>query len=362
MAFRQIAKSYGGVTALRPLNLEIAPTEFLTLLGPSGSGKTTLLNIGAGYIVPDAGAVLIDGRDITYTPARKRNMGMVFQSYALFPHLSVFENVAYGLRARKVAESEILRRVEAALATVRLEGFGKRAISELSGGQGQRVALARALVIEPDVLLMDEPLGALDRQLRKDVQLELRRIHKSLGNTTLYVTHDQEEALVMSDRIGIMRDGRLEQIGTPRDLYERPANDFVARFLGESNLLPGRVVTRHGTSAEVEVPALSATVRGVADISLLPGDSVAVLLRPESLRLEAGNAAGVPVKIAEVVYLGELVAIRLALRDGQGLWCRRMVMEGLPAEDSQSRLAWRPEDVRILPLAQPSTAPTQNRE
>jgi putative spermidine/putrescine transport system ATP-binding protein len=361
MEFRGIAKSYGGVTALRPLDLEIAPTEFLTLLGPSGSGKTTLLNIGAGYIVPDAGEVLIDGRDITHTPARKRNMGMVFQSYALFPHLSVFENVAYGLRARKVQESEIARRVEAALATVQLDGLGKRAISELSGGQGQRVALARALVIEPDVLLMDEPLGALDRQLRKDVQLELRRIHKSLGNTTLYVTHDQEEALVMSDRIGIMRDGRLEQIGTPRDLYERPANDFVARFLGESNLLPGRIVRRDSSTAEVEVPALGANVRSVVDASLVPGDAVAVLLRPECLRLEAGNA-GVPVKIVEVVYLGELVAIRLALRDGQGLWCRRMVMEGLPAEDSQSRLAWRPEDVRILPLARPSTSPTQNRE
>lgn len=351
LEFRGVAKNYGAVTALRPLDLAIAPAEFVTLLGPSGSGKTTLLNIAAGYLTPDAGTVLIDGRDITRVPARKRNMGMVFQSYALFPHLSVFENVAYGLRVRKVPGKEIARRVEAALATVRLDGLGGRAIGELSGGQGQRVALARALIIEPDVLLMDEPLGALDRQLRKEVQLEIRRVHKTFGNTTLYVTHDQEEALVMSDRIGIMRDGHLEQVGTPRQLYERPANDFVARFLGESNLLPGRIVARNGTTAEIEVAGLGTRLRGVSEASLSPGDPAAVLLRPEMLRLDPGDATGLPVRVAEVVYLGELVAIRLALQDGQGLWCRRMVMEGTPQEDSLSRLVWRPEDVRILPLA-----------
>ena len=213
--FEKISKSFGPVQAVQFTTLEIRAGEFITLLGPSGSGKTTLLNIAAGYISPDNGKVLIGGRDITAVPPRKRNVGMVFQNYALFPHLTVFENVAYGLQVRKVQKEEVCRRVNEILEMLELGGFGGRYITQLSGGQQQRVALARALVFEPDVLLMDEPLGALDRQLRKHVQLEIRRLHRKIQRTTLYVTHDQEEALVMSDRIGIMNAGNIEQIGEP---------------------------------------------------------------------------------------------------------------------------------------------------
>ena len=239
--FDAVSKTFGEVEALQRTDLDVVHCEFLTLLGPSGSGKTTLLNICAGYLYPTAGRVMVDGHDITGLSPRRRNMGMVFQSYALFPHMTVSENVAYGLRVRHVARSERARRVDEVLKLVRLEGFGERSVRELSGGQQQRVALARAMVIEPAILLMDEPLGALDRQLRKEVQLEIRRMHVARPRTTLYVTHDQEEALVMSDRIGVMRGGRIVQIGSGRDLYERPVDTFVARFLGESNLIPGTV-------------------------------------------------------------------------------------------------------------------------
>ncbi|HQU48627.1 MAG TPA: ATP-binding cassette domain-containing protein, partial [Casimicrobiaceae bacterium] len=212
--FADISKAFGEVQALHPTDLEIRTGEFLTLLGPSGSGKTTLLNICAGYLAPSGGRLLVGGRDITGLPPRLRNMGMVFQNYALFPHMTVAENVAYGLAVRRLPKAEIARRVDEALHMTRLEGFGGRAIRELSGGQQQRVALARAIVIQPDILLMDEPLGALDRQLRKEVQLEIRRMHAAKPRTTIYVTHDQEEALVMSDRIAVMRAGQIVQVGT----------------------------------------------------------------------------------------------------------------------------------------------------
>jgi ABC-type Fe3+/spermidine/putrescine transport system ATPase subunit len=205
------------VHALDGVDLTIARNEYVALMGPSGSGKTTLLNICAGFETPSAGSLMLDGADITSLSPRQRNVGMVFQNYALFPHMSVFENVAYGLRVRGAAEPDIARRVEAVLASVRLDAFGPRRIASLSGGQQQRVALARAIVIEPDILLMDEPLGALDKQLRKEVQIEIRRMHLAQPRTTLYVTHDQEEALVMSDRIAVMRTGRIVQIGTAQD-------------------------------------------------------------------------------------------------------------------------------------------------
>jgi spermidine/putrescine ABC transporter ATP-binding subunit len=353
VVFAGIAKSFGAVQALRPIDLTIAAGEFLTLLGPSGSGKTTLLNIAAGYIAPSAGQVLIGGRDVTWLPARRRNIGMVFQNYALFPHLGVAENVAYGLRARGRPADEIARRVADALALVRLGGYGQRAIRELSGGQQQRVALARALVIEPDVLLMDEPLGALDRQLRKQVQLEIRRLHKSLGRTTIYVTHDQEEALVMSDRIGVMRDGRIAQLGTARDLYERPADAFVASFLGESNLLDGHVVSADDVRARLDVPMLGA-IDGIAAEGLLTGAAAAALVRPEDVTVNPnGNpdGAGWPARVEEVVYLGELVALKVRLVNGQEIWCRRHARLGAPA-DGSIRIGWEAASVRILPRSE----------
>ncbi|HMO28142.1 ABC transporter ATP-binding protein [Enterovirga sp.] len=348
VAFQGVEKSYGGFRALAHVDLDIAPGEFVALLGPSGSGKTTLLNIAAGFVPPSAGRVLIDGRDVTPLPPRRRNIGMMFQSYALFPHLDVFENVAYGLRVRGRPREEVERRVGEALAMVQLRDMADRRIRELSGGQQQRVALARAVVIEPSVLLMDEPLGALDRQLRKHVQLEIRRLHRSLGGTTIYVTHDQEEALVMADRVGVMRAGRIEQIGSPRDLYASPANAFVAGFLGESNLLPGRIASCGGGIAVIDVAGLGATLKGRVSRPMRTGEEAAVLLRPESLRLSAsGDLSGT---VEEAVFIGEIVATRVGLTSGQSVWVRAFSSAGLPAEGSATAIAFDPADILILPV------------
>lgn len=241
IAFRGIAKRYGEVDALREFSLDIAAGEFVTFLGPSGSGKTTALNILAGFVEASAGDVLIDGVSITRLPTEKRNVGMVFQSYSLFPHMDVRDNVAFPLRMRGVGQAERRARAEAALAMVRLSGFGGRKPHELSGGQRQRVAFARAVVFEPRVLLMDEPLGALDLKLREAMQDEIRLVQRRIGCTVIYVTHDQNEALAMSDRIVVMSEGRIEQIGTPAAIYDDPRNAFVAQFVGETNFLPGSI-------------------------------------------------------------------------------------------------------------------------
>ncbi|MDI1345533.1 MAG: ABC transporter ATP-binding protein [Pseudolabrys sp.] len=349
LSFEGIAKSFGGIEAIRPLSLDVKAGEFLTLLGPSGSGKTTLLNIAAGFVIPDAGRLRIGADDVTALSPRKRDIGMVFQNYALFPHMTVFENVAYGLRVRGQPRHEIERRVKDALGMARLDGHEDRAIGQLSGGQQQRVALARALVIEPAVLLMDEPLGALDRQLRKHVQLEIRRLHRELRRTTLNVTHDQEEALVMSDRIAVMRDGNIEQVGTPAELYRQPANVFVASFLGESNILTGRVTQLANGSARVALSEHQIEVVGEGAMGLSVGMDAGVLIRPEALALsEAG--AGLPARVVELVYLGDIVAIRLKLPHGSELWCRRFSSADMPEEGRDVRLSWRDQDVRIIPM------------
>lgn len=355
--FAGVSRSFGPVRALMTTDVDIAAGEFLTLLGPSGSGKTTLLNIAAGYLQPDAGRVLIGGRDVTDLPPRRRNIGMVFQNYALFPHLSVWENVAYGLRARGVAAAEIERRVETALDLVQLAGYGARAIRQLSGGQQQRVALARALVIEPDVLLMDEPLGALDRQLRQQVQLEIRRLHRAHGRTTIYVTHDQEEALVMSDRIAIMREGRIAQIGGGEELYLRPRHAFVAGFLGESNLLRGTVTATREGRAAISVPGLDQAIEGAAVEGLAVGAPAAALIRPECVRLANTAGARLTGQLIERVYLGELVALRLRLPNGLILLCRCLARDCVQGSDMWG-VAWEPGDVRILP----DDAPPETRQ
>jgi ABC-type Fe3+/spermidine/putrescine transport system ATPase subunit len=346
--FAGISKLFAEVEALRPTDLDISSGEFLTLLGPSGSGKTTLLNICAGYLAPTAGRLIVGDRDITGLPARARNIGMVFQNYALFPHMSVFENVAYGLKVRRVPRPEIERRVADALAMVQLEGFGGRAIGKLSGGQQQRVALARAMVIEPDILLMDEPLGALDRALRKDVQLQIRRLHTARPRTTIYVTHDQEEALVMSDRIAVMRAGKIIQVGSGRDLYERPVDAFVAHFLGESNLIPGRVVTVGGGKAVLCAEGINFTIAGRAAPGLAANEPALALVRPESVRLIKG---GIPASVVERVYLGEITAMRLRLANAQELWCRRFAAE-VPDTEKQE-IGWDETAVSILPATNP---------
>ena len=342
---QSISRSFGETVALQPTDLRIAPGEFLTLLGPSGSGKTTVLNLVAGYLPPTSGRVFVDGQDVTDRPPRLRKMGMVFQNYALFPHMSVRENVAFGLKVRRRPAAEVKGKVDEALASVHLEGMDGRTVGTLSGGQQQRVALARALVIEPDVLLMDEPLGALDRQLRKQVQLEIRRLHLTHRRSTLYVTHDQEEALVMSDRIAILRGGRIEQIGTADELYGAPVNAFVASFLGESNLLHGRVTSLRNGCAELEVPGLPAIFSGTASPGLAIGAPAVALIRPEDVSVDGPE--GISAMVEERVYLGELVALRLRLGDRLDLWCRRLG-RGAPPQSSRVHANWKPEHVRIL--------------
>ena len=238
-----LKKGYGTFLALDDVSISIRPGEFLTLLGPSGSGKTTLLMAMAGFVRPDKGSIEIGGRDITRLPPNKRDIGIVFQNYALFPHMSVLANVAYPLRLRNVPRKQAIAQAEAALARVKLEGFGDRSISALSGGQRQRVALARAVVFEPRIMLMDEPLSALDKNLREQMQFEIRRLHDDLGITTIYVTHDQREALTMSDRIAVMDRGRIQQLDEPQKIYNRPLNRFVAHFLGEANILASNAIS-----------------------------------------------------------------------------------------------------------------------
>jgi ABC-type Fe3+/spermidine/putrescine transport system ATPase subunit len=344
--FAGISKSFGAVPALHPTDLDIPQGEFLTLLGPSGSGKTTLLNICAGYLPPSAGRLVVAGRDITALPPRQRKMGMVFQNYALFPHMSVAENVAYGLTVRRLARDEIAQRVTEVLKMTQLEGYGERAIRELSGGQQQRVALARAIVIQPDILLMDEPLGALDRQLRKEVQFEIRRLHRARPRTTIYVTHDQEEALVMSDRIAVMRAGRIVQLGSGAELYERPVDTFVARFLGESNLLEGTVGILADGRATLAVPGFAQPLEGRAAHGLRAGAGASALLRPEAVRAQAG---GLQARVAERVYLGELVAVRLTLASGHELWSRRLASEWSGRDVVE--IGWDASAISILPDA-----------
>ena len=286
LALRLVSKHYGTVAAVDRVSLDVPRGQFLTLLGPSGSGKTTLLMIIAGFVEPTAGDVFVDGARITPLPPEKRNFGMVFQGYALFPHLTVYDNVAFPLKVRGVSRAASADRIRGALDLVKLGPLADRYPRQLSGGQQQRVALARALVFTPDILLLDEPLSALDKKLRAELQWELKQIHQRVGTTFIYVTHDQEEALSMSDEIAIIRDGHVVQSGPPRHLYERPATRFVADFLGKSNFITGRVVARDGDGIVYEVKGGRYVQAGAA---ASVGDEIVVALRPE--KVEIRNAA-----------------------------------------------------------------------
>jgi putative spermidine/putrescine transport system ATP-binding protein len=315
--FTGVCKSYDGHTlVVNDLNLDVARGEFLTLLGPSGSGKTTTLMMLAGFEVPTRGRILINGRDVTTVPPHRRGIGVVFQNYALFPHMTIGENVAYPLAARGTQKAEIVHRVTAALEMMKLGGFGNRRPAQLSGGQQQRVALARALVFEPDLILLDEPLGALDKQLRDRMQQELKQLHKTLGVTMVYVTHDQEEALTMSDRIAVFSEGQIQQIGSPSDIYERPANPFVAGFVGENNLLPGTIAAVDGTIATI---AFSGNLRLRAGMlrPMAVGEPVLLSIRPELIALDAAVDNGSAARIERITYLGE--GSRLALVTESGI-------------------------------------------
>ncbi len=304
-----VTKRFDAVTAVNGVSLEVRQGEVLALLGPSGCGKTTTLRIVAGFEDPDVGLVMIRGAVVNDVPTYRRNLGMVFQHYALFPHMTVFENVAFGLKMRGVARREILRRVAQAMALVRLEGLEDRRPSQLSGGQQQRVALARAVVTKPAVLLLDEPLGALDKKLREQMQVEIRALQREVGITTIFVTHDQEEALTLADRIAVMERGEIVQIGTPTEIYERPRSRFVSDFIGISNFLTGRLVAREGGALTVELPGGLRVRAAATDVAerLALGDTVELAVRPEKIQLAAaaGPAANrVSGRVENVVYLG----------------------------------------------------------
>jgi iron(III) transport system ATP-binding protein len=306
----------GEVYAARDVNLDVAAGEFLTLLGPSGCGKTTTLRMIAGFEKPDAGRVLFAGEDVTHMPANQRNIGFVFQNYALFPHLSVHENVAYGLEMRSVVGHELVTRVGEVLALVGLAGYEHQFSSQLSGGEQQRVALARAIVIHPRVLLFDEPLSNLDAKLRVQMRQEIRDLQRRLGITTIYVTHDQEEAMAVSDRIVVMDGGSVVAQGSAQDLYHRPRSEFVARFIGRVNILPARVVEVRGDVARVE--ALGAIVDArTAPGGAVPGDAVRLVLRPEAIEVVRGDGAAGhwQATVVSRVFLGEKIEYRLRCDD-----------------------------------------------
>jgi putative spermidine/putrescine transport system ATP-binding protein len=306
LSIRNIRKTFGAVVAVHDVTIDIPQGEFLTFLGPSGSGKSTTLYAIAGFQDPTAGDVLLQGKSLLAVPSHKRNIGMVFQRYTLFPHLTVAENVAFPLRVRRRPEAEIKRKVADMLSLVRLESFADRRPGALSGGQQQRVALARALAYDPPILLMDEPLSALDKKLREEIQAEIRRIHRETGVTILYVTHDQEEALHLSDRIALFKDGRIEQVGTGEDLYLRPATDFVAGFIGNSNFLAAECLETADGVATIRL-AGGEVISGVkAGRPLERGQKTRLMVRPEAFRLRAGAAsAGFAVEIIDRAFFGE---------------------------------------------------------
>ena len=310
-----LSKRYGDFVALAPTSLDVAEGEFLTLLGPSGSGKTTLLSLIAGLAQPDGGQILIDHVDVTHSPAYGRDIGVVFQNYALFPHMSVEDNIAFPLKMRKVSDAEARKRTMDALETVRLPHVAKRYPRELSGGQQQRIALARCIVYRPAIILMDEPLGALDKKLRDQMQLEIKRIHRELRTTIVYVTHDQEEAMTMSDRICLMNAGAIEQLGTPEDLYFRPRSVFVADFLGESNLLSATVRGVDAQGLDILLSDQQALSRAVGNGSrFAAGEPITIMVRPQNLHVEAASngAAGLIGRLADVMISGSLTRLYIA--------------------------------------------------
>jgi len=292
IALSDVVKRFGTLEAVSHVSIEIQDGELFTLLGPSGCGKTTILRLIGGFHKPDQGVITFGGRDVTGIPPYERNIGMVFQNYALWPHMTIFDNVAYGLKLKKVSKENLAERVSHALGLVNLKGLEKRYPGELSGGQQQRVALARALVLNPDVLLLDEPLSNLDAKIRLQVRAEIRKLQKELAITTVYVTHDQEEALTLSDRIAVIEQGKLLQLGTPWDLYERPTNAFVADFIGINNLIPGRVAAPVGGTNRVKVKTELGVLLGEAEGKLGSGDQCMVCVRPETASIgttEAGQ-------------------------------------------------------------------------
>ncbi len=357
VSLRSVVKRFGDFTAVQGIDLDIAQGEFFTMLGPSGCGKTTTLRMIAGFEEPNEGQILIDGDDVAALPAHRRPTNTVFQSYALFPHLTVAENVAYGLKRKGVDKAEIGDRVQAELERVGLANEGSRKPNQLSGGQQQRVALARAIVNLPKVLLLDEPLGALDLKLRKGLQIELKRIQQEVGITFVYVTHDQEEALTMSDRIAVMNQGVIEQVAPPEEVYERPATTFVAGFIGVSNLMPAKVVSASGDRATVELEAGGTTEAAANGIAT--GESCFAVVRPEKLLVHRGDDAGdgghpsVEGTVESSVFLG--TATQLIVRIAGDVRLTVLIPNAdeaerqlLPGGGVPVRLSWAPEHMHLV--------------
>jgi spermidine/putrescine transport system ATP-binding protein len=352
-----VTKRFGDFPAVRELDLTVSRGEFFTLLGPSGCGKTTTLRMVAGFEEPTEGRVLIGGVDVEGVPPFKRPTNTVFQSYALFPHLSVEDNVAFGLRRKRVAKAQVRRRVREELERVGLAAEARRKPRQLSGGQQQRVALARALINQPEVLLLDEPLGALDLKLRKGLQVELKRIQREVGITFVYVTHDQEEALTMSDRIAVMNRGVVEQLGPPEEIYDRPRTEFVAGFIGVSNLMPGSVASVHGREVDVRLDS-GPTVRAAAD-GVGAGDRCHIVVRPEKLQIAlveepgAGDRPSVEGVVESAVYLGTATQMVVKLPADVPLTvlvpnADEAERQRLPGAGARVRLSWAPEHMHVV--------------
>ena len=351
---RGIVKRFGSVTAVDSVSLAVEPGEFLALLGPSGSGKTTILMAIAGFEYPDEGQILVGGEDVTWMPPYQRNLGMVFQKYTLFPHMSVLENIAFPLKMRGVGRAEREERARTALATVRLDGFGERRPSQLSGGQQQRVAIARAIVYKPRVLLMDEPLSALDKNLREEMQIETKQLQREIGVTVVFVTHDQTEALTMADRVAVLDHGRLQQVGTPHDLYEAPSSAFVAGFIGETNFWEG--VTRGGAAAGLPVSvelAEGVVVEAMAVDALAGSVKVRVAIRPERLSLTTLDQGLLAARVQQDIYAGNATTLLLSTTSGQHVKLRLPAGSGTPAPATGDLvgLRWAPQDARAFGAA-----------
>ncbi|WP_209923275.1 ABC transporter ATP-binding protein [Mycolicibacterium lutetiense] len=352
-----VTKRFGDYTAVSEADFSIASGEFFSMLGPSGCGKTTTLRMIAGFESPTEGAIRLEGVDVSRVPPHKRNVNTVFQHYALFPHMTVWDNVAYGPRSMKKDKTEIKRSVDELLDIVRLTDFAKRKPSQLSGGQQQRVALARALVNYPSALLLDEPLGALDLKLRHAMQFELKRIQREVGITFIYVTHDQEEALTMSDRIAVMNNGNVEQIGSPTEIYDRPATVFVASFIGQANLWPGRQTGRANRDF-VEVEVLGSTLKAKpGDTTIEPGGHATLMVRPERVRVSmevpAGEVATVPATVKDLTFQGPVLRLSLAAPDDSTIIAHVGPEQELPLlrPGDQVHASWAPNASRVLPAA-----------
>jgi putative spermidine/putrescine transport system ATP-binding protein len=349
LELRGITKRFGTHTAVDALDLTLRTHEFLTFLGPSGSGKTTTLMMVAGLQQPDSGSILLNGRPVQRLPSYRRDIGMVFQHYALFPHMTVRRNVAFPLEMRRTRSAETTQLVANALRTVGLEAFADRLPRQLSGGQQQRVALARAMVYSPALLLMDEPLGALDKKLREQLQIEIKRVHRERRMSVLYVTHDQEEALTMSDRIAVFNNGRIEQIGTPEELYEQPATKFVAGFIGESNFLHGTVQKIAGDICHMDVMGMS--IQSTASGTFSPGDKVVVAVRPERINL-SDTGAGLRATLTDIIYIGNGRKYLLQLPNGQECTVLRHVdpsASSVALPGDQALISWHPSHAIAFP-------------